>query len=106
VYDKFTGQTRGTGIIPWLHTAVYLELTPGINIMYNSMNEYEYAVVQVTFAYGSGKIGISTTEYKIINLFYSYASSSNSSSSRSSSSSSSSSSKSSSSSSSSSKAFI
>jgi len=44
--------------------------------MYNDSNEYEYAVVQVTFTYGNNKVGITTTEYQITNLFYSFSSSS------------------------------
>ena len=79
VYDKFSGELRGEGTIQNTQTSIYLELTPDVNIMYNDNNEYEYAVVQVTYTYGSNKTGISTTEYKITNLLYSFSSSSSSS---------------------------
>jgi hypothetical protein len=76
VYDKFSGQLRGEGTVYNTQTSIYLELTPGVNMIYNDSNEYEYAVVQVTFTYGNNKVGIATTEYQITNLFYSYSSSS------------------------------
>jgi hypothetical protein len=95
---KFTGTTRKSASIGSLAETVSIELTSVDNIIEDANNRYEIVTLIVTFQY-DGKIGITTLDYKIVNL-PGLAGGSSSSSSRSSSSSSSSSLSSSSSSSS------
>jgi hypothetical protein len=80
VYDKFTGIQRDSGTILHTQTSIYLDLTSSVNLLYNSNNRYEIAVLQVSFTYGINKHGTGSSEYRILKLPRSSSSSSSSSS--------------------------